>query len=50
MSHFIKRTVKTVYRGSCGLYVSYIVPSTETHFFLRKGGSAYVKEGAYYKF
>ena len=36
MSHFIKRTV----------YVSYILPSTETHFFSGKGGP-YLKWGAY---
>ena len=35
MSHFIKRTVYTV-------YVSYIVPGTETHFFSGEGG-AYLK-------
>ena len=42
MSHFIKRTVLTV-------YVSYIVPSTETHFSSGEGGRLF-EEGAYYKF
>ena len=53
MSHFIKRTVQTV----C---VSYIVPSTETHFFSGEGGGrllqilslrrdANSKQGAYLK-
>ena len=42
MSHFIKRTVYTV-------YVSYIVPSTETHFFSEEGralGGALIRSGA----
>ena len=44
MSHFIKRTVLTV-------YVSYIVPRTETYFFSGEGeAGAYLKEGTYYKF
>ena len=35
MSHFIKRTVQTV-------YVSYIVQSTETHFFSGEGGGVLI--------
>ena len=43
MSHFIKRTVYTI-------YVSYIVPSTVTHFFWREGAGRLFEGGAYYKF
>ena len=38
MSHFIKRTVLTV-------YVLYIVPSTETHFSSGEGGGALIWKG-----
>ena len=41
MSHFIKRTVLTVY-----VSYMYIVPSTEIHFFSGDGGGgAYLKGG-----
>ena len=42
MSHFIKRTVKTVYRGSCRIYVSYIELITETHVFSGEGGGTLI--------